>query len=176
MKKFIITLLLAVLPFVTFAQTNAFTKFEGVEGIRSLTLNKELFNMFGSIGDSATTAKTKGYLNAASKIDKVKIYSTAEKKYKKQLNNAVADYLKANPLDLLLNFTEKGAAIKIYVKQGSTESIIKEGLVVIEDSQRKKESIIISFTGELNLNDIRDFKGFKGFKGCKGDKGSKGAK
>ena len=172
MKKFIITLALAAMPFVTFAQ-DAFARFEGVEGITSMTLNKELFNMFGSIGDSATTAKTKGYLDAASKIDKVKIYSTAEKKYKKQLNNAVTDYLKANPLDLLLSFTDKGAAIKIYVKQGSTESIIKEGLVVIEDSQRKKESVIISFTGELNLNDIKDFKDFKG---CKGDKGNKGAK
>ncbi len=173
MKKFIITLALAAMPFVTFAQTNAFAKFEGVEGIRSLTLNKQLFSMIGSIGDSATTEKTKGYLDAASKIDKIKIYSTSESKYKKQLNNAVADYLKANPLDLLLSINDKGAAIKIYVKQGSTESIIKEGLVVVEDSQRKKESTIISFTGELNLNDIKDFKDFKG---CKGDKGRKGAK
>jgi len=170
MKKFIITLLLAALPLVTFAQQDAFAKFEGVEGIQSLTLNKELFDMFGSIGDSATTAKTKGYLDAASKIEKVKVYITAEKKYKKQLNNAVADYLKSNPLDLLLSFNDKGSAVKVYAKQGSKESIIREGLVVIEDSQRKQESVIISFTGEINLNDIKDFQDFKG---CKGEKGAK---
>lgn len=176
MKKFIITLVLAAVPFITFAQTDAFAKFEGVEGIQSLTLNKELFSMFASIGDSATTARTKGYLDAASKLDKVKVYITAEKKYKKQLNNAVADYLKSNPLDLLLSFNDKGSAIKVYVKQGSQESVIKEGLVVIQDSEKRQESIIISFTGEINLNDIKDFQDFKGGKGCKGDKGSKGAK
>lgn len=170
MKKFIITLALAAMPFVTFAQSAAFSKFEDVEGIESITVNKEMFKMFSSIETSAVGEKAESYLDIAEGIDYLKVFTTSEKKYKKQIKEAVADYLKQNPLQELMSITDKGSKIKIYVKQGSEESIIREGLVFIENDEKKEEAVLISFTGSINLNDIKDLKGFKGEKGEKGSK------
>ncbi|PZR21497.1 MAG: DUF4252 domain-containing protein [Flavobacterium psychrophilum] len=172
MKKLIATLVLAAMPFVTFAQTNAFSKFDNVEEIANITLNKELFEMVGSV-DSSAVGDAGAYLKTAKGLDRLKILTTSDKKYKKQLRDAVTDYLKVNSLQELLSVNAEGAKVKVYVKQGSTESIITEGLVFVENDNKKDETVLISFTGKIDLNDIKDFKGLKG---CKGDKGSKGAK
>lgn len=173
MKKFIITSVLAVLPFVSFAQTTAFNKFEDVEGIQAVSINKEMFDMFRSMDSSAKDEKTKTYMDLAGQVDNVKIFTTSEKKYKKQIKEAVAGYLKQNTLQELMSVTTEGNKVKIYVRQGSSESIIKEGLVFVENDDRKEDAVLISFTGNVNLNDLKDIKDFKGLKGSKGDKGSK---
>ena len=173
MKKFIITVLLAAMPLVTFAQKDAFAKFEGVEGIENITINKKMFEILASVDSSGIDSNVGQYLDTAKGLEYVKVYSTAEKKYKKQLKDAVGDYLKTSQLQELISITEKGSKIKVYVKQGSEESIIKEGLVFIENDDKKEEAVLVSFTGNINLNDIKEFKGLKGEKGCKGPKGAK---
>lgn len=173
MKKFITTLVLAALPIVSFAQTTAFSKFEDVDGIESISINKEMFKMFSSLEDSAKDDKTKSYLDLAGDVESVKVYTTLEKKYKKQLKDATADYLRVNPLQELMSITDKGSRIRIYVKQGSEESIIKEGLVFIENDDKKEAAVLVSFTGNINLKDLQELKDFKGFKDNKGEKGSK---
>ena len=173
MKKFIITSVLAVLPFVSFAQTTAFNKFEDVEGIQAVSINKEMFDMFRSMDSSAKDEKTKTYMDLAGQVDNVKIFTTSEKKFKRQIKEAVAGYLKQNTLQELMSVSTEGNKVKIYVRQGSSESIIKEGLVFVENDDRKEDAVLISFTGNVNLNDLKDIKDFKGLKGSKGDKGSK---
>jgi hypothetical protein len=173
MKKFIITLLLAAMPLVTFAQKEAFAKFEGVEGIESITINKKMFEILASVDSSSVGKDVAPYLDTASGLDYVNVFTTSDKKYKKQLKDAVGDYLKTNPLQELISVTDNGSKIKVYVKQGSEESIITEGLVFIENNDKKEEAVLVSFTGNINLNDIKDFKGLKGEKGCKGPKGAK---
>ncbi|ALM48355.1 hypothetical protein AMR72_05235 [Flavobacterium psychrophilum] len=173
MKKFIITSVLAVLPFVSFAQTTAFNKFEDVEGIQAVSINKEMFDMFRSMDSSAKDEKTKTYMDLAGQVDNVKIFTTSEKKFKKQIKEAVAGYLKQNTLQELMSVSTEGNKVKIYVRQGSSDSIIKEGLVFVENDDRKEDAVLISFTGNVNLNDLKDIKDFKGLKGSKGDKGSK---
>lgn len=173
MKKFILTLALAALPFVTFAQTNAFSKFDNVEGIANITLNKELFEMIASVDSSAVGGDATSYLKTAKGIDRLKVLTTSEKKYKKQLSEAVTDYLKANPLQELISITDGGSKVKIYVKQGSSDNIVTEGLVFVENADKKDGTVVISFTGKIDLNDLKDLKDIKG---CKGAKGSKGAK
>ena len=173
MKKFIVTLVLAAMPFVTFAQTNAFSKFDNVEGIANITLNKELFELVSSIDSSSMGEDAGSYLKTAKGIDRLKVLTTTEKKYKKQLREAVSDHLKANSLQELMSITEGDSKVKIYVKQGSTDNIITEGLVFVENGDKKDETVLISFTGKIDLNDIKDFKGLKGCKGSKGEKGAK---
>jgi hypothetical protein len=173
MKKFIIILALAVVPFITFAQTNAFSKFDNIEGIANITLTKQLFEMIASVDSSSVGGDASGYLKTAKGLERLKVLTTSEKKYKKQLSEAVTDYLKANSLQELVSITDKGAKVKIYVKQGSSENIITEGLVFVENTDKKDETVLISFTGKIDLNDLESLKDIKG---CKGGKGSKGAK
>ena len=178
MKKFIITMALAAMPFLTFAQTNAFSKFNDVEGIQVINLNKEMFNIIGGLEDSAKDEATKGYFELASKLDNLQLYTTTEKKYKKQIKEAVADYLKTSGLVQLMSVNDGDASVKLYVRQSDDESVIKEGLAFIENKSKKEETLLVTFTGNLNLKDVESLKDFntKGPKGPKGDKGEKGRK
>ncbi len=156
MKKFIITAVLAAMPFVTFAQTKAFDKFQDVEGIETVTVNKAMFEMLGDVKVTGND-KTQNYLDMAEKMESLKVFSTREQKHKDAIRATVAEYVKQHPLTELMTANHGGAKIKVYVVQGRQESIIKEGLVFIEDT-KDKEMVLVSFTGNLNLNDIEGLK------------------
>ncbi|AWH85380.1 DUF4252 domain-containing protein [Flavobacterium album] len=156
MKKFIITAVLAAMPFVTFAQTKAFDKFQDVEGIESVIINKEMFRMLSDVKVSGND-KTQKYLDMAEKLEGVKVFSTKEQKFKEEMKKTVTEYVKKNPLTELMSANKDGAKIKIYVTQGKEESIIKEGLVFIENA-KDNEMVLVSFTGTLDLKDIEAFK------------------
>ncbi|WP_051200369.1 DUF4252 domain-containing protein [Flavobacterium subsaxonicum] len=165
MKKFIITLLLAALPAVTFAQS-AFDKFSNVDGIEAVTISGKMFEMLGSVEAGDNDAETQKVLNQVKNLDNLKIFSTAEKKYRKEIRTAVTNYLKTNALEELMSVKDGKSTIRIYVKQGASANIVKEGLLFVEDAD-DKQVVLISFTGTLNLNDLKDLKGFKGSKGAK---------
>ncbi|MCW4467533.1 DUF4252 domain-containing protein [Flavobacterium sp. MFBS3-15] len=156
MKKFIITAVMAAMPFVTFAQTKAFDKFQDVEGISSITVNKEMFEMLGEVKVS-DDKKTQSYLDMAENIEGLKVFTTKEKKHKDALRASVAEYIKKNPLTELMSINQDGQKVKIYAAQGKTESIIKEGLIFVEGGD-DKDLVLVSFTGTLNLNDIEGLK------------------
>lgn len=167
MKKFIITLLVAALPVVTFAQKTAFDKFDNVKGIEAVTISGDMFKMLGGIQAPQGGDQAQKYLDQVKSLESLKIYTTSEKKYRKELKNAITDYLKQNPLEQLLSLNEKGSVIKVYAKQGADASQLKEVLVFVEDEDAKdgKEAVLISFTGDINLNEIiKDLKGTKGSK------------
>lgn len=156
MKKFIITSILAVAPFIGFAQTTAFDKFKDVDGITSVTLNKELFEMAGNIEVSGNE-KTDKCLSMVKNLDGLKVFTTSEKKHMKNIRNAVSSYLKSNTLSELMSINDKGSKVKIYVKEGAGKADLREALVFVEDD-KDKQVVLLSFTGNINLNDLKKLK------------------
>lgn len=156
MKKFIIIALLAVAPFIGSAQTTAFDKFKDVDGIASITVNKKLFEMAGDMEVSGSEKADKA-LSMVKNIDGLKVFITSEKKHMKSMRNTVLSYLKTAGLEELVTFNDKGSMIKFYVREGVTSSDVKEALLFMEDADDKKV-VLLSFTGNLNLNDLKNIK------------------
>jgi hypothetical protein len=155
MKKLIITSLLAVAPFLGFAQTKAFDKFQNVEGIESVCISKKFFEMAGGIEASGSTEKTKKCLDMVKNIDNLKIFTTSERRHKKDLSQAVASYLKETALTQLLAVNDKESKVKVFVKEGGKATEIREALLFVEND---KEVVVMSFTGAVDLNDIKALK------------------
>lgn len=154
MKKFIITLVLAAIPFITFAQSTVFNKFENVEGIESMTISKDMLKMVSSMETSIQGEKTKSYFDLIEGMDHLKMFTTSERKHRKAIKNAVTDYLKLNRLEQLMSFNNEKSNIRVYVNNGGDAAIIKEGLVFIEDKDGK-DVVLLSFTGNLNLKSLQ---------------------
>jgi hypothetical protein len=157
MKKFLITAVLAAMPFIASAQITAFDKFENVEGIDFLNVEKDMFKMLSSVEASIGDEKTEKYADLIEDIDQLRIFTTKEKKHRKALVNAVTDYVKQDKLEELMSFNSKDAKVKIYVNKGGDAALIKEGLVFVEDMD-DKGVVVVSFTGNLNLNDLDKIK------------------
>ena len=155
MKKIIITSILAIAPFVGFAQTKAFDKFQNVDGIESVCISKKMFEMAGSIDATGSSEKTKKCLDMVKNIDNLKVFTTSERRHKKDLSNAVASYLKETSLTELLAVNDKDSTVKVFVKEGGKSSAIREALVFVESD---KEVVVVSFTGALDLNDLKKLK------------------
>lgn len=157
MKKFIVTALLAAMPFIASAQTTAFDKFENVEGIETVVINKKMFEIIGNVEAPAGGDKAQKMINAVKGLDNVKVFTTSEKKHRKEMAKTVESYLKQNTLEELMSVKDEKSRIKIYVNKGDS-SLIKECLVFVDDD---KEMVLLSLTGNIDLKELGDLKDLK---------------
>jgi len=151
MKKFIIALVFAILPTVSFAQ-QAFAKFEDVPEVLSVIVNKKMFELMSQVKLDPKDKEGQKYLALVKKLDNLKVFTTSSSKYTTEIKSAVTTYLKTNPLEELMRINEGGQNIKIYVKNGATSSQVKELLMFIEGG--KQETVLMSLTGNFDLSDI----------------------
>ncbi|NUY81985.1 DUF4252 domain-containing protein [Flavobacterium sp. MAH-1] len=180
MKKLILTVVLALMPSLFFAQT-AFDKFDGQDDVTAVVVNKKMFKMMGDV----KSKENQQYLNLIKKLDNLRVFTTQSTRVTSDMKATSEKYIKTAGLEELMRVTEKGQNIKILVKSGTSETNVKELLMFIEGSG-KNETVLMSLTGDFDLNDISMLtdklnlpgganidKAAKGSKGPKGPKGPK---
>lgn len=153
MKKIIVIALLAILPSVSFAQ-NAFAKFEGKEGIDVVTINKKMFELLGNVETKGGGEKADKYLKQVKNLDNLKIFSTKQISYIKDMESTVATYLNQNSLEELMTFNDGDAKTKLYVKSGKTVTDLKEFLLFSQGG-KDNEAVLVSFSGNINLKELK---------------------
>jgi len=153
MKKFIIILLLAIAPALTFAQTAAFDKFDGRDGVTSVVVNKKMFELMGNVKADKNDKNMQQYLNLIKKLDMLKVFTTTNGKAVADMKNTVNSYLQKNPLEELMRINDSGRNIKIYVKSGNTSSQVRELLMFMEGGG-KVDTVLMSLTGNFDLSEI----------------------
>lgn len=153
MKKFIIILMMAIAPAMTFAQTTAFDKFDGRDGVTSVVVNKKMFELMGNVKADKSDKNMQQYLNLIKKLDMLKVFTTTNSKAVADMKSTVSTYLQKNPLDELMRINESGRNIKIYVKSGNTSSQVRELLMFMEGGG-KDDTVLMSLTGNFDLSEI----------------------
>ena len=157
MTKFIVTIVLALVPTLFFGQ-NAFDKFEGREDITSISVNKKTFEMLGDIKSDGKEKKDKDiskYLEMADKIDNLKVLTTSSIKATAELKNTFESYRKSANLEQLMKVNDEGKNIQIYVKNGKKSSDVKEFLIFVEGGDKiGDETVLVSLVGDIDLNKI----------------------
>lgn len=182
-KKIFITLVLVLTANTFFAQ-NVFDKFDGQDDIATVIVNKKMFTMLGKM--DVKNKEDQQYLNLIKKLDNLRVYVTQSDKKADEMRSTSDKYIKSSALEELMRITEKGKSVKIYVKSGATDSQVKELLMFVDGAGPKDQSVLMSLTGDFDLNELSvltdkmnlpggdDLK--KASKGPKGPKGPKGEK
>jgi len=177
-KKLLVTAVLALMPTLIFAQTAAFDKYDGQDDVTAVVVTKKMFKMMGDVKNK----ENQQYLNLISKLDNLRVFTTQSTRVANDMKATSDKYIKSAGLEELMRVTEKGQNIKILVKSGKSDTNVRELLMFIEGSG-KNETVLMSLTGDFDLNDISmltdklnlpggdDLK-----KASKGSKGPKGAK
>lgn len=153
MKKIIVTVVLALMSNAFFAQSS-FDKYEGQEGVTSIIVNKKMFQMMASVKVDANDKETQQYLNLMRKLDNLKVFTTSSAKLSADMKLSADKYMKAAGLDELMLVNDSGKNVRIWVKSGSTDSQVKELLMFTEDGSKQNETVLMSLTGDFNLNEI----------------------
>ncbi len=151
-QKFLLTLIFAFVSSTIFAQA-AFDKFDGQDDVTSIIVNKKMFDLMSKVKVDASDKETQQYLNLIKKLDNLKVFTTKSTRVEGEMKVVADKYIKTAGLEELMRVNENGRNIKILVKSGSTDSQIRELLMFIEGA-RNDDSVLMSLTGNFDLNEI----------------------
>jgi len=153
MKKIIATVVLVLMSNAFFAQSSL-DKYDGQEGVTSIIVNKKMFQMMASVKVDANDKETQQYLNLIRKLDNLKVFTTSSAKLSADMKTSADKYMKTAGLEELTHVNDSGKNLRIWVKSGSTDNQVKELLMFIEDGSKQNETVLMSLTGDFNLNEV----------------------
>jgi hypothetical protein len=154
MKKIIVLIAFVLLPNMFFAQQSVFDKFDGLDDVKSVIVSKKMFQMMGNVKMDANDKETQQFISLTKKLTNLKVFTTSVPKYKADLKATTDKYLATAGLEELMRVKDGSQNIRILVKTGVKETQVKELFMFIEDSGKNNETILMSLTGDFDLNEL----------------------
>jgi hypothetical protein len=161
MKKIIIILVIAVLPSLGFSQS-VFDKYEDLDNVSAVVVNQSMFRLLSNIDVEVDDPEAKDFMDIAKSLKNLKVFITEDKNISADMMKTMNQYLKSAKLEELMRVKDKDANIKFYIKSGKDEDHVSELLmfvtgmnkVDVEVDGRKFETVLLSLTGDIDLNKI----------------------
>ena len=159
MKKIIVVLLLAVAPFSGFSQS-IFDKFEDMDEVGSVVINKGMINMFVTMGGDQEDPEAKEFMDMAKSINGLKVFTTEDAGVAAKMNAAVKKHLNSSSMEEMMRVKDKDVNVKFYIKNGKRKDYVSELLMFVTDIKDAKikgrnfETVLVSITGDIDLNKI----------------------
>ena len=159
-RKLIIAFSLALLPLFGYSQST-FDAFEDMDDVSSVVINKRAFRLLEKVSVDSSDKEAQEYINMIRNLTSLKVFATESASIAAQMKSKVNTYLKSsNQLSELMRVKDKDANVKIYIKEGRNEDHVTELFMFVDgisqhmDGERKAEAVIVSITGDIDLNQI----------------------
>lgn len=153
MTKFVTTLVVFLISTVLFGQS-AFDKFDGQEEVSTIIVNKKMFEMMGKVKMDTNDKEAQQYLNLIKKLDNLKVFVTSNPKITTDMRATADKYLKTAGLEELMRMSDGGKNVRIYMRAGAKESEVRELFMFMEGGPKDKETVLLSLTGNFDLDEI----------------------
>ncbi len=160
MKKSIVVFLIALFPVLGFSQS-IFDKYEQMDHVSAISINKGLINLISSV-DIEGDDDAKEFMELAKGLNGVKVFITENKGVSADMTTTVKKYLKSSSLEELMRVKDKDVNVKFYVKEGKDNNHVTELLMFVSGFEntdldingRKLETVLVSLTGNIDLRKI----------------------
>ncbi|WP_242134879.1 DUF4252 domain-containing protein [Aestuariivivens marinum] len=160
---FVMTIMLA--PMAGMAQKNVFEKYSENPDVTYVNIKPKMFQMIAKIGIDTDDAEAKAYMDMVKSITSFKTIVTDNMSISADISKWVKS--RASALEELMEVKDDGTEVKFYVKEGRDADHVEELLIfvngvdkVMEDKievngkERKIETVVVSLTGNIDLNEI----------------------
>jgi len=166
MKKKIIVLVMAImlLPLSGMAQ-DIFDKYNDNSDVTFVSIKPKMFQMIAKMGINVDDPEAKAYMDMVSSITSFRTIVTDNKTISADITKWVKS--RSSSLEELMEVKDDGSQVKFYVKEGKDSNHVKELLIYvnginkvmkesveINGGQRRFETVVVSLTGDINLNEI----------------------
>ena len=167
MKNKLIVLIMAVmlLPIAGMAQ-DIFEKYSDNSDVTYVSIKPKMFQMIAKMGINVDDAEAKAYMDMVKSITSFKTIVTDNKTISADLTKWVKS--RSSSLEELMEVKDDGTEVKFFVKQGKDSDHVKELLIFvsgidkamkgqgveINGENRKIETVVVSLTGDIDLNEI----------------------
>lgn len=159
MRKNILILIVAVAPVFGFSQS-LFDKYEELDEVTSVVVNQSMFNLLAKIDVEVDDPEAQDFVDIATSLKSLKVFTTDNASIGADMKNSVNGYLKKSALTELMRIKDRDANVKFYIKEGKDDDHVSEllmfitGLKDVESDGRKFETVLLSLTGDIDLNKI----------------------
>ena len=159
MKKSLILIFVAIVPLFGFSQS-LFDKYEDLDNVTAVIVNKSMFNLLSKIDVEVDDPDAKDFMAIAKSVSSLKVFTTEDKAIGTDMAASVSKYLKSASLVELMRVKDKEANVKFYIKNGKDDDHVSEllmfitGMKNVEADGRKFETVLLSLTGDIDLNKI----------------------
>ena len=152
MRTIFLSVLFVLMASPLFAQ-GAFDKFDGQDDVTSVIVNKKMFEMMSKVKVDASDKEMQQYHRLIKKLDILKVFTTKSSRVEAEMKATAERYMKTANLEELMRVNDNGRSIKILVKSGAKDTQIRELLMFI-DGGKGEDSVLMSLTGDFDLNEI----------------------
>ncbi|WP_246146925.1 DUF4252 domain-containing protein [Seonamhaeicola marinus] len=165
-KKFLVLVMaIMLLPLTGMAQKNIFDKYSENPDVTYVNIKPKMFQMIAKMGVDTSDPEAKAFIDMVKSITSFRTIVTDNKAISADISKWVKS--RSNSLEELMEVRDDGSEVKFYVKEGRDEDHVKELLIFvngidkhieekieINGKQRSIETVVVSFTGDINLNEI----------------------
>ena len=167
MKNKLIVLVMAIMliPLAGMAQKNIFEKYSDDADVTYVSIKPKMFQMIAKMGINVEDAEAKAYMDMVKSITSFKTIVTDNKVISADISKWVKS--RSGGLEELMEVKDDGTEVKFYVKEGKDADHVKELLIYvngidkvmnekveINGKERKIETVVVSLTGDIDLNEI----------------------
>ena len=167
MKTKLVVFLMAIMLFpLTSMGQNIFEKYSDNPDVTYVSIKPKMFQMLAKMDIDTEDPDTKAYVEMVKSITSFKTIVTDNK----SISGDIAGWVKSrsSSLEELMEVKDDGAEVKFYIQEGKDEDHVKELLIFvngidkvmngegveINGENRKIETVIVSLTGDIDLNEI----------------------
>lgn len=161
MKKYLIISLFALMPVFGISQS-VFDKFEDLDDVTSVVVNKNMFNLLMKMDVDVDDPEAQEFMEIAKSLSGLKVFITEDSKISADMQATVDKYLKSSSLEELMRVKDKEANVKFYVKNGKDADHVSELLMFVTGlnnsdvsvNDREIETVLLTLTGDIDLTKI----------------------
>ena len=163
MKKYILIITVALFSFTGFSQS-LFDKYEELDDVTSVIVNENMFKLLAKMDIDIDDPEAKEAMDIMTSVTSLKVFTTDNKSIGDEMKSSVDNYLKSSELSELMRIKDKDANVKFYIKEGSDSDHVSELLMFVtgikdvevemNGAERKFETVLLSLTGDIDLNKI----------------------
>lgn len=142
-----------------------FEKYNDNSEVTYVSIKPKMFQMIANMGINVDDPEAKAYMDMVKSITSFKTLVTDNKNISADITKWVKS--RSSALEELMEVKDEGSEVKFYVKEGKDSNHVKELLIFvnginkvmkesveINGEQRRIETVVVSLTGDINLNEI----------------------
>ena len=145
--KFVLILALLTTSFSLHAQVEEFEKYADMKNVTYVYISKAML----SLAKNLTTPSVPGMdmKGAFTKLNAVQIITSDNKAARAKLKAEVAEVVKRDKYEMLMQVDEDDSKVRIYFKDG------KKQAVILMSTDENNETSVIVFSGTFKMEDIQ---------------------
>jgi len=155
MKKLIVVIAIALVPYFSFAQSN-FDKYEDMEEVSSVVVTSKMFKLLSKLDLETNDKEVKEYMNLVENIKNIKVFATENKSIGAKMKADVQKYLSTSTLDELMRVKSDGKNVKFYSKPGKNDDFVSELFMFLEGAENNggPNTVVLTITGDIDLKQV----------------------